>query len=1098
MSKIVLKKVYLLNWYGFVDKTIPVGENLTLVTGENECGKSTVLDAIKYAFTGDTDFNKATSATRVGVGKRTIASYTRCLTDPDTRKCARPSNLFPNIHTHIALEYDNELYHTSFVLGVVLETNASDSVDNHWYCLEGKTLKDIRFYREENDKKMVLSAKEFRRENNALLMTKTDGVFKFMNMVGLRIQSPEKLHSYQRKLKSIMTYNPEAKIQQFIKQSVLEEKNISLKKLKESKTSIDEITKSFEILENEVKSLESILTSFDHYDRISSRLLRDEAKVHYKKVLTAKFQLNKNNTELETSRKEMESLDAMLKEASANQESRARELQKAQRQLEDMDGTKAIQDEKEHLSTLQPKARELKDKIQVLHALTIRIKDFIERMQLTFDLVDLSDKDIDSKVKIAQMDELNTKVDKLYADLMQKSFKLEEELDKVQNTINEQVAIIHACDRNLPDYTKVSDQLGLLQDINKKFKDLQLNTEAKFASTFVVELKDEGWRNAIETFLGIHRYSIVVEPQYFDIANSVMDQSKYKYVELVNTKLLSTKQFNVEDDSLLHLLEIKNEIAKKYFAFWLGNIHAVDIQDVPNYEKALSKEGKMSRNMSVTFLNFKKLKSYCLGQDAVRLNKERAVKEKKRLEEVEKDLLIQQNNINQSIEATKAMQQLLHKDYDYYAPKAYSEVQVEIYECSDRIEKLEEALKHNNEYLTLVDRITSMEADLKQLALRIDQYKTEYIRLDESTKRLKEDNQHLEYDVQTATKKLEEMQEQYSKEVQEAKEEYNQFVEGRSKIGDVMLPQSRKNVENEKVKIQNSIIREQSTYVSGKRSEDMLPVGTEYESVYRSRYNKLKIDSLEEIKMKLSKQTRKYESIFKNEFVLRIKTNIEEALSDIKKINNQLRKLTFSTTYRFDVKVITGASDYAKIVDYADYLKKTNRIDSDQMMLGEVFDYDPQETEKREEEMKEIVNRIINKNNDDLLNDFADYRNYMEYEVLVNNDEVQSGRLSRLAGYNSGAGTQIPYTIILSAALSIIYNARDNSARLVFIDEPFEKMSDKNIKIMLEFFKSQDFQVIFCAPPNKLDSIGKECDVVVPIKKINKSNMILGAIKFHE
>ena len=47
MKKIILKQVYLLNWYGFVDKTIPIGTHLSLITGENECGKSTVLDAIK-------------------------------------------------------------------------------------------------------------------------------------------------------------------------------------------------------------------------------------------------------------------------------------------------------------------------------------------------------------------------------------------------------------------------------------------------------------------------------------------------------------------------------------------------------------------------------------------------------------------------------------------------------------------------------------------------------------------------------------------------------------------------------------------------------------------------------------------------------------------------------------------------------------------------------------------------------------------------------------------------------------------------------------------------------------------------------------------
>ena len=110
-------------------------------------------------------------------------------------------------------------------------------------------------------------------------------------------------------------------------------------------------------------------------------------------------------------------------------------------------------------------------------------------------------------------------------------------------------------------------------------------------------------------------------------------------------------------------------------------------------------------------------------------------------------------------------------------------------------------------------------------------------------------------------------------------------------------------------------------------------------------------------------------------------------------------------------------------------------------MFGDVVGYDENEAIKREEEIKEIVNRVISKNNNDLLNDFADYRNYMEYEVVVNNEEITNGRLSKLAGYNSGAGTQIPYTIILSAALSIIYNARKNNNRLVFIDEVFEMMS---------------------------------------------------------
>ena len=398
----------------------------------------------------------------------------------------------------------------------------------------------------------------------------------------------------------------------------------------------------------------------------------------------------------------------------------------------------------------------------------------------------------------------------------------------------------------------------------------------------------------------------------------------------------------------------------------------------------------------------------------------------------------------------------------------------------------------------MVERISEIEGKLKTLNKSIDINRQDKIKFESENKNLESINNKLETENIDSENKLDNLSIDYPSEVRGAKDEYNYFIEGKRETGDIMIASTRLRAETEKRSCERDITNKQSVYNAGKRPEESLPVGIEYEHEYRKRKNRLQVDDFEGIKAKLVAQTKKYEGIFKNEFVLKIKTNIEEAQADIKDINRQLKKLQFTTTYQFDVKNVTGTSDYARIFEYADYLQKTNRIDNGQMMIGSVVEYDENEATKREEELKEIVNRIISKNNNDLLNDFADYRNYMEYEVIVNNEDITGGRLSKLAGYNSGAGTQIPYTIILSAALSIIYNARKNSTRLVFIDEPFEKMSDKNIKIMLDFFKTQDFQVIFCAPPNKLDSIGKECDAVIPIKKINKSNMIIGAIKFYE
>ena len=202
--------------------------------------------------------------------------------------------------------------------------------------------------------------------------------------------------------------------------------------------------------------------------------------------------------------------------------------------------------------------------------------------------------------------------------------------------------------------------------------------------------------------------------------------------------------------------------------------------------------------------------------------------------------------------------------------------------------------------------------------------------------------------------------------------------------------------------------------------------------------------------------------------------------------------------HQFDVKFLNDNTDYPKILRYAEYLQQTGNLADGQIALTKLMGYEDDEVERREREIKDIINRIIEKNDLAEIQKFADYRNYMSYEIIINNEEVKDGKLSKQVGYNSGAGTQIPYTLILSASLSMLYNVRVNSVRLIFIDEPFEKMSDHNIKLMLDFFKNQDFQVIFCAPPNKLESIGSECGVIIPVLKNANDDMLIGKVKFHD
>ena len=116
---------------------------------------------------------------------------------------------------------------------------------------------------------------------------------------------------------------------------------------------------------------------------------------------------------------------------------------------------------------------------------------------------------------------------------------------------------------------------------------------------------------------------------------------------------------------------------------------------------------------------------------------------------------------------------------------------------------------------------------------------------------------------------------------------------------------------------------------------------------------------------------------------------------------------------------------------------------------------------------------------------------------LITNEVLDHAKLSRQTGYNSGAEVQIPYLLILTSALLMIYNQKTNSTRLVFIDEPFAKMDPGNVKIMLEFMRRQELQLIFCSP-DKTETIGDECEVILPVLRIRPDIMRMGVVQFHE
>ena len=1110
MNKTILRNIHLVNWYGFSNRTIPVSENLTLISGENECGKSTILDAIKYAYTGDTQFNKATSGYNTGVGKRNLVSYTRCLVDASAGIYARPADKIPVVYTHIALEYFDQINENPFVLGVVIETAVTDIRGTHWYALDGKRIADISFVYEEDSLIKPYDASGFQKKYGVQMKTKKEGITLFMQMIGLKLPYQE-VPKYQRKLRNIMAYNPAAKIQEFIKESVLEEHDINFDKLKEAKKnieqingSLEQINGSLEQINQELQDLDSILADYDEHDKKAVQLKIDDIKIKYKDLVQCQRDIWEAEELIKRSSITCETLGKKIEEQNQEIDDIDKIYSETRRALLDLDVSKAIEASKQLIDTYEKQLTKLNDERERLEIFQQKMKEIIvqlSEMGVTIQndnvLGRLTSKSLEVAEKQRFIDSLKEEVQECRDTLIEKNILLKKELEIVQNECIEQNNIIESCNKNRMDYSNVQEQVELIKEINRELLKHGINEEAHMAYEYVIELEDENWRNAIEAFLGVHRYAVIVSKDAFDVANAVLDKSRYRYVELVNTKRLMSKVMDCEKDSVFYYLSVQNETAANYFKFWLGRIHAVNIENVPDYDNAMSMEGKLSRNMAVTYINTRKIRSYCLGSQAIELNRRAAEKRLHELEKKEKEILLEQRSVQ---DKSKYLQDGIScfKEFNLNSHKEWADVSVDLNNEKGHYKELLEAQKNNAEFMALNERVSVLGNQLEIKKKNLEENIKQKIILETTVsekKKLVKDLKEKEIEKQAELNKERIVG---NSSVEKAIEEYDQYLSGDNQNGGLMARATKERVDRRVRELEGNIIGKEQAYNNRKQEVDKLPIGLEYEADYQRRRGKIWIDDLQGIQQKLKEQTITYERIFKREFVLNIYNTAKDAKDDISDINKELRKLQFSTKYQFDVKMLNDNSDYAKILRYAEYLQETNNMSDGQMTFTSLMSYENDEVETREREIRDIINKIIDHNDIAEIKKFADYRNYMSYEIIINNDEVKDGKLSKQVGYNSGAGTQIPYTLILSAALSMLYNVRVNSVRLIFIDEPFEKMSDHNIKLMLDFFKNQNFQVIFCAPPNKLESIGSECGVIIPVLKISNDNMQIGEIKFHE
>ena len=1093
-----LRQVRLINWYGFSQITVPVGF-FTLVAGKNGNGKSVFLDAVKYALYGDTVFNKSTE----NKGSRTVPSYTRGLLDATAGTYMRSADKMPNVYTHIVLEMEEAELERCFILGAAIDTDSGNGFKTQRYVIENKSLSDIAHTYEKDGQWIPYRTAELQKVYGLKMMDVKEGLSKFMQRTGLRL-SDEQLAAFRRKLRSIMSYDPNAKIDQFIRESVLDKKVVDFSKLVEAKNNIDTLTANFEIIDAEIKELEGIISLFEELQRARNVILADDVKLAYRRFLKYDRTIKDASRKMEIAERQIAEDEKKLDVIASREKEKRNAYHSAKDNLNSMDCAKAIVEAEEALQKAREEERGLRKEKEALCDFQTKVSELLawfgEEQYLVREqriLCSLTENNIARVQKESCVSAFFGEIKHYREEILSKITRIKDALQDNQKEQDECQQIIKDCEARKTTFSEIPDYVALKNEINHEFEKRGIQSEARFACEYVLGVRDEAWRDSIEGYLGRRRYTILVEPEYYDIADDVLNDSRNKYAHLFNTKLLMKKQITPEDDSVVRFIEVKNPVAKKYFEYQLGRFHAADKAKVRNYENAMSKEGRVSVAMDSYFLRFDKIRFYCLGQESIELNRIKAVKRLEKLKQIYSDYH-EQLSEQKIKESYLDIQMQFFGECNYDACQEYEKA---VRACSGKaaeLAALKDAQKNNLEYMELARRVGILE---QELAAAETERKSVYENRSEMQTLLatsKKDYEKAGEDIAIVQKELDEYRIINAPVSRKAIEDYNKFAaNGNSGPGGILKDRPRA---ERRLKDAGEDLRGgQAAYNAHRSGDNRLPMTDSSIADYQTRKSRIWMDDREEIQRKLKEQTRRYEDIFKNEFVLTVLKSCESARDDLKMINAELSRLEFKSKYAFEVKYVKDGSDYENILEYAKYLKEREDLGtiSGQMTMDSMIAYSDDKGEELERDIKKIINRIVEHNDKEQIEHYADYRNYMTYEILLTNDVLTKAKLSKQSGYNSGAEVQIPYMLILLSALLMIYNDKSNSTRLVFIDEPFAKMDPTNVKIMLGFMKEQNLQMIFCAP-DKTELIGNECNVVLPVLRTRPDLMEMGIVDIHK
>lgn len=1050
-----LTRLKLINWHRFTNTTIDF-ETSTLISGENGAGKSTLLDAIQFVIICSTNyFNKAAHEN----GKRKLTGYIRCKTGRENKPYERTGE----ISAHVALEFYEEKRDKYFVIGAVVDSASEGQEKTARYLMDGVRLEDDFFFQGRTPK----SINQFRTTNAKKIRqwctTDKEARSMMKNRFG-RIED-----KFFRLIPKALAFRPIDDIKDFVYSYVLDEKAVNIDVLRENVRTYQDLQRTLENVKVRIGRLENINTLHDqamdglqkdrqyeyYLARAEADLVQENIGRMQSEIQSDMLRLEELNGQIRTVKEEQtekqQIRDDLRAELATDKDFLAKDEQ--EKKLQILENRKS--DMLKERDTLQKSMDVAKEQLKKL----LKVKDTDDCIRLYYENLCTPDKDFRLTETKENLFRVISYKNEMRNRVLQKKAEVQAKEAAVSGEKQELDRKIELLMKKKLSYT--DDVERVRTSIKEEFQRIGRTPEPRILCE-LLEITDDTWRNAVEGYLNTQRFYILVEPENFDIALGIYDrlrkERKAYGVGLINTQNL--EEFDTAPQgSLATVVSSKNKYAKRYINMILGKVHMCDhYRELKKYKTSITRECMKYQNNVASAIKPAVFETPYIGQNALKVQLEQA---RQKREEIKKQLEEMQERIEQLAFVLEPLSTEQDTDIKYRVDVIgdLRQISVEIRKCKDNIATLE---KNSNMIMKQV-QLSTLEKMLEEIAINLNNQNRAAGKIEERISLTKQ--RVADEKVNHAEKAV--LSEQIGDRAGDSlpiwKQEYEKQTVDKSftQFKDNYLRRRKAN----QTLVDRSVDAMKGAMNGYKTAHDFgAPAAMEGYPDFEAEYLKLKNSELLQYEDKVETARSAAEEEFREQFLSKLQENMKTAQTEFKELNKALNDIAFSNEkYEFM---------YMPSKKYRQYYEMI--MDDFNAMQGESI-FSGMFHENHKAVIEELFERLAidNDNSAKALDEFTDYRTYMDYDIRIIHSDGNYSLYSKVCEEKSGGETQTPFYVTVAASFVQLYknNIGGEAIGLVLFDEAFNNMDDERIGGVLEFLRRLPLQILIAAPPDKIQYI---------------------------